>query len=209
MVSHPLILLFYRISALFNTMMGIFHKKTTENNYFINKTYIPSPDDPLIEDQDGKAGLRYGSKTFAHSGCAAAAVYNALRILGDPVPLADIIRHFEGHGAAFFAALGTAPQAAVKYFSGLGYYPIRTSNRRKFRELAENSDVMIFTIMNDRRSIRRMLHTMCVEHNNACFTVHNSHGRAETYPNYDEMMANLGDGGGKADGVYLVGIRKC
>ncbi|MBQ9549755.1 MAG: hypothetical protein IJU87_02990 [Lachnospiraceae bacterium] len=220
MATHPFILLFYAVSGFLNTMIGIFHKKTTENNYFINKSYTSSGENVFIEDQNEKKELRYGSKSFAHSGCGAAAVYNALKILGHPLPLADIIRHFEGHGASFFAAFGTAPQAAAKYLRSLGFFVENTSNRKKFKELAECSDVMIFTIMNNRSSLRRMLHTMCIERipenpsvslegSSHRFTVHNSHGRSENYVNFDEMMLHLGDGSGLADGVYMAGVRKC
>ncbi len=235
MASHPFILLFYAVSGFMNTMMGIFHKKTTENNYFINKSYISSRENVFIEDQNEEKNLRYGSKSFAHSGCGTAAVYNALLLLGKPQPLAEIIRHFEGHGASFFAAFGTAPQAAAKYLQSLGFFVENTSNRKKFKELAECSDVMIFTVMNNRRSIRRMLHTMCIERipesppdslasvpdgsdtikspgspeeSSHRFIVHNSHGRSENYVNYDEMMSHLGDGSGLADGVYMVGVTK-
>jgi len=163
MASHPFILLFYAVSGFLNTLIGIFHKKTTENNYFINKSYISSRENVFIEDQNKEKELRYGSRSFAHSGCGTAAVYNALLLLGKPQPLAEIIRYFEGHGASFFAAFGTAPQAAAKYLRNLGFCVEKTANRKKFKELAECSDVMIFTVMNNRRSIRRMLHTMCIE----------------------------------------------
>ena len=240
MASHPFILLFYAVSGFLNTLMGIFHKKTTENNYKINKSYTSSRENVFIEDQNEEKNLRYGSKSFAHSGCGTAAVYNALLLLGKPQPLAELIRHFEGPGASFFAAFGTAPQAAAKYLRSLGFFVENTSNRKKFKELAECSDVMIFTVMNNRRSLRRMLHMMCIERipdvpsaspasgadrhsaslssgvdsTETCqasprFIVHNSHRRSENYVNFDEMMSNLGDGDGLADGVYMVGVRKC
>ena len=73
-----------------------------------------------------------------------------------------------------------------------------------------------------------MLHTMCVEtkktgadpgsfettpvstvdRSGVSFTVHNSHGKAEVYGSFEEMMHSLGRRGGRASGVYMVGIKK-
>ncbi|MCR4589277.1 MAG: hypothetical protein K5668_00465 [Lachnospiraceae bacterium] len=208
MISHPFILLFYALSGFINMALGIFHKKTIEKNYFINNSHSAGSGCALIDDQSGETALKYGSKTFSHSGCGTAAVYNALLILGTPVPIADIIRHFEHYGASFFAAFGTAPQSADKYFKKLGLQTKKTADKRRFRDLAENSDIIIFTIMNNGRKIRRMLHTMCIEHNDGHFIAHNSHGRREQYASFDDMMANLGDGNNKATGIYMIGLNK-
>ncbi len=220
MVSHPLILLFYALSGIINSLMGIFNKKTIENNYFINNSGIMYRESPFIDDQTKETALRYGSKPFSHSGCGTAAVYNALLLLKKPLPLPEIIRHFERNGASLFAAFGTAPQSAVKFLNSLGLNTKKTANRKKFPVLAYDSDILIFTIMNNRRSIFRMLHTMCIEHlrpgtadthhterGAERFIVHNSHGRSETYANFDDMMNSLGDGNGRAEGVYMIGIK--
>ena len=206
MASHPFILLFYALSGSVNSLMGIFHKKTIEKNYFINNSCKNSDNIEIIEDQTRETGLKYGKKTFSHSGCGTAAVFNALLILGIPVPIADIIRHFEQHGASMFASFGTAPQSAVKYLKKHGLHIEKTSNKEQFEALAERSDILIFTIMNNRKSIRRMLHTMCIERNNSTYTVHNSHGRCEKYKSYQDMLFHLGDGNGKAEGVYMIGV---
>ncbi len=218
MASHPFILLFYWITEKINRIFSFFHKKTTENNYVINKTASAEEENVFLEDQDKETRLKYGSKSFSHSGCGTAAVFNALLSLGTPVPIADIIRHFEKHGASLFAAFGTAPQSAYRYLKKKGLDVRKSASRKNFRSLAESSDIIIFTIMNNRKKITRMLHTMCVERipsltsetdqGTGTFIVHNSHGREERYGSYDEMMACLGDGNGKADGVYMVGIRK-
>lgn len=207
MVSHPLILLFYRISGLINLVFSVFRKKTTKNNYENNKNVELKLEKGFIEDQRQENRLKYGFFTFSHSGCATAAVFNALLSLGIPEPLPDIISYFEKRGASFYARFGTAPQAALRLLKKKGLKTKKTASSRRFKEVAESSDVILFTIMNDRRRLRSMLHTMCIERKTpSSFTVHNSHGKAETYESYEEMMASLGDGNGAASGVYMIGI---
>lgn len=208
MASHPFILLFYLITGFINRLMGIFHKNTTEKNYFINKSVVLNTDDRILDDQNEKSGLKYGSKTFAHSGCGIAAVYNALLLLGRPVPLPEMIRQFEHHGASLYAAFGTAPQSAAKYLKSLGLEIKKTARKSRFPELAESSDIILYTIMNNRRRLRSMVHTMCIDHRSGAYIVHNSHGRCEKYDSFSEMMSFLGDGDNKASGVYMIGLTK-
>ncbi len=230
MVSHPLILAFYRITGIINLVLSVFHKKTTIKNYENNNNVELKLEEGFIEDQRREEGLRYGSFSFSHSGCATAAVFNALYILGIPQPLPSIIRYFEKHGASSFARFGTAPQSAVRFLKKKGLKVKKTASSRRFKELAESSDVILFTIMNDRKRLRSMLHTMCIERRQgdgspspsprrqgdgspspspvSDFIVHNSHGSAETYGSFNEMMASLGEGNGSASGVYMIGINK-
>ncbi len=226
MISHPFILLFYQITGKFNEFFSFFHKKISENNYELNEMADIVTENTFIDDQSKKEGIRYGRKSFSHSGCALAAVYNAMILLGLPTPLPEIVRYFEKHGASFFAAFGTAPQSALRFFRKQGIHTERTMNKKKFKELAERSDILIFTIMNNRKNIRSMVHTMCVEciHEKETgdgpqshasplsypvrFLVHNSHGRAEKYDSYENMMASLGDGNNLAEGVYMLAIKQ-
>ena len=226
MISHPFILLFYLITGKFNEIISFFHKKISEKNYELNHSAQAMQENDFIDDQSKKEEIRYGKKSFSHSGCALAAVYNAMMLLGLPMPLSEIVRYFEKHGASLFASFGTAPQSAVRFFKKQGIDTERTMNKRKFRELAERSDILIFTIMNNRRRIRSMVHTMCVEclHEGeprdslsshvstpsapVRFIVHNSHGRAERYDSYENMMASLGDGNGLAEGVYMLALNR-
>ena len=228
MITHPFILFFYFLTEKLNRFFSIFHKKRRERNYAVNSRISSVKENVFLEDQSRETGLLYGSKSFSHSGCGTAAVFNALIALKTPVPIADIIRHFEKHGASMSAAFGTSPGSAFKYLKKIISEKtsseerppqIRTcASRRKFKSLAESSDVLIFTIMNNRRKITRMIHTMCIERfpdNDqkntdpaSRYIVHNSHGRPESYGSYEEMMASLGDGSGMADGVYMIGIKK-
>ena len=216
MISHPFILLFYLITGKFNEILSFFHKKISEKNFELNDSAQTAPENGFIDDQSKKKEIRYGKKSFSHSGCGLAAVYNAMMLLGLPMPLAEIIRYFEKHGASFFASFGTAPQSAVRFFRKQGVNTESTMNKRKFKELAERSDILLFTIMNDRRRIRSMVHTMCVEclHGRdplkpaISYIVHNSHGKAEAYECYEDMMYSLGDGEGRAEGVYMLAINR-
>jgi len=225
MVSHPFILFFYYLTEKINRILYIFHKNIIRKNYEENCSAESLSENVFLEDQSGVSGMYYGSGDFSRSGCAAAALYNTLLSLGIPMPLPDIIRLFEKNGASVFATFGTAPWASVTLLRKTltAGSVSKCADRRRFKDLAESSRVIIYTIMNNRRKITRMLHTICVErvssdgHDNllpgsrptGCrYIVHNSHGRAETYSSYEDMMYSLGDGGGKADGVYMVGIRK-
>ena len=225
MVSHPFILFFYFLTEKINRIFYIFHKKMIMKNYELNRNAGHSREIVFLEDQSGMNGMYYGSKNFSHSGCGTAAVYNELLSLGIPMPLPDIIRQFEKYGASMFAAFGTAPWAAARLLSEklMPEMVEKCADRHKFKDLTERSDIFIYTVMNNRRKITHMLHTVCVERvssdghksltpgdhaSGSRFIVHNSHDRVETYPSYEDMMYSLGDGGGNADGVYMVGIRK-
>ena len=213
--SHPFILLFYMISGKFNRLISFFHKKNSEKNYSHNESTRLVSENGFIDDQSKETEIKYGSKTFSHSGCALAAIYNAMKLLGSPMALSDIVRYFEKHGASFYASFGTAPQAAIRFFRKQGIPVKWTASRKRFKDLAESSDIFLFTIMNNRRRIRSMLHTMCVEclHENGPqtpsprFIVHNSHGKAESYQSFEEMMQHLGDGESRAEGVYMVAVK--
>lgn len=218
MASHPFILLFYLISGKFNRLISFFHKKKSEKNYSHNKSTRLVSENGFIDDQSKESAIKYGSGTFSHSGCALAAIYNAMKLLGSPMALSDIVRYFEKHGASFYASFGTAPQSAIRFFRKQGIHTRWTASRKRFKDLAESSDIFLFTIMNNRHRIRSMLHTMCVEciHENGpqtpspwstSFIVHNSHGKAERYESFEEMMQNLGDGEGRATGVYMVAVK--
>ncbi len=211
MISHPFILAFYGITGMLNRLLSVFHKKATDKNYENNKKIEPKLQDGFIENQSIEESLRYGSGSFSRSGCGTAAIYNAMSSLRIPVPLPEIIRYFEKYGASSFAFFGTAPQSAVRFLRRVGLETKKTASSGRFREVAESSDVLIFTIMNNRKKISGMLHTMCIERKTApgqgdVFTVHNSHGKAETYRGFDEMMHSLGEGDGKAGGVYMIGL---
>ncbi len=208
MISHPFILLFYRLTGLINRLLSAAHKKIIERNYENNKGTSLTLRNGFIEDQEEESGLLYGSGSFTRSGCGTAAVYNALVSLGIPVPLHEIIRYFEKYGASIFAYFGTSPQSAVRFLRRVGLEPRTASTRKGFWKLAETSDILIFTILNNRKNIRGMLHTMCMEKKNNSLLVHNSHGRAETYGSYEEMMQSLGEGNGKASGVYMIGLNR-
>ncbi len=228
MASHPFILAFYGITAFFNRLFFLFHKKVMEKNYENNKNASIALTDGFIEDQDRSSGLKYGRVSFSRSGCGTAAVFNAFVSLGLPVPLPDIIRYFEKYGASLFAFFGTSPRSAKRFFERAGFKTRSTASRRKFRELAEDSDVFLFTILNNKEKITDMLHTLCVETKRTeadpvssgnspvspgdrppvSFIVHNSHGTAEIYGSFEEMMCSLGRRDGRASGVYMVGINK-
>ena len=232
MISHPFILFFYFLTEKINRIFSIFHKKAREKNYLANKDARGEEENVFLDDQSAETLLLYGRKPFSHSGCGTAAVFNALLSLGIPMPLPDVIRYFEKRGASMFGSFGTAPQSAFRFFNDRlrplsetpespGFTVKKSADRREFKDLAESSDVLILTIMNNRKKIRSMLHTMCVERiadygdqkdssveKSSRYIVHNSHGRAEIYPGYEEMMSSLGDGEGRADGVYMVAITK-
>lgn len=208
MISHPFILLFYLISGKFNRLLSFFRKKKSEKNYIHNEGTRLVSENGFIDDQSKESAIKYGSKNFSHSGCALAATYNAMKLLGSPMALSEIVRYFEKHGASFNARFGTAPQSAVRFFRRQGFNTEKTSNRKRFKDLAERSEIFLFTIMNDRSRIRSMLHTMCVEHSHHGYIVHNSHGRAEKYRDYEEMMHCLGEGEGRAEGVYMVAVSR-
>ncbi|MCR4892999.1 MAG: hypothetical protein K5989_12560, partial [Lachnospiraceae bacterium] len=166
--------------------------------------------DTYVENQTTLSSLRYGVKTFDYCGCAVAAMYNALSFLSgkaDRNLLPLLISRFEESGAAFSARFGTAPRSAAQYLSKYTDFSFEKSgNPKKFREIAEKSDALIYTFFNNKKKISRQVHTICITKENGQYIAHNSHNRREVYDSPEQVLQNVGDAPGLAAGIYLVGI---
>lgn len=142
-------------------------------------------DGSYIENQALWGQIRFGRgphRNMAYSGCEIFAVYNVLLDLtggdsGRASTLIDLIRYFEGHGAALMGEFGTGPLACKRYFDKNGYETrlLKERNWDKTETLAAWSDALIVTVYNDKRAITAGIHTMAVTLKEGGFCLHNGY----------------------------------
>ena len=189
--------------------------------------------DGYIERQYLLTGLKFGFFPMSFCGCEIIAVYNLLKFIRFPTrkSLQELIGAFERDGALFAGEFGTAPQAIFDYLSGLGLSVSRATRGKDFSSLAEQSSAIIFTFLNNKKNIFHEIHTVCVtrefgisdqpeafrklgsperlenpEDLKPLFVVHNGAKGREEYRSWDSLMQGIGDGDGKAGGLYMIGV---
>lgn len=141
----------------------------------------------FIENQAELSDIIYGRNrkaagSMAFSGCGVIAVWNAMMSLGmnrSGGDFLDMISEFERRYAVAGGKFGSVPSAAANIFKSRGYTPevTYTRNRKKLDGLGKCHDVFIVTAFNDRRDIRKMLHTVCIEKKDEGFVIHNGYRR--------------------------------
>ena len=224
-----------------------FHKypkdRIIRENYIHNKKqfeeHLPEValDGGFIEKQSLYTDMRLGVCPFSFCGCEVIALYNALNRL-EPggkylKSLPQLICRMEEKGVLHGGQFGTAPGALVDFLRELGYTAILSSNPGKYREIAAYSRVLILTYYNKKRSLRSMIHTICItvkgrglfspgagkgkgtgkgtekaekhQETELRFRAHNA-GLKEEFTDLTELIGQLGVEG-KADPVCLIGVR--
>lgn len=153
--------------------------------------YLPIPDDPYSKDEgliNGQAVFEYaeysfGFGTYASSGCAVIAVYNARQLLGQGESLGRISDDFlVCHGTLLGGAWGVAPWDINDYFiaNNIPYTGYRSYDA--FLSDVSEGDVVIFTIIVAENNIFEGFHTMAAQHQNGSFVVYNvSNDRSTSY----------------------------
>ena len=152
------------------------------------------------------ARLRFGYADVGRAGCESIAVFNALRLLGRPRELAEIIRDMEKGGYLRMGGhLGAAP-----YFEPLlRRYGTRSrivTPARLRREEAEGGGepgaVYLMIIWNRRLLLHKGLHTFAAlrtEEGWEVFNRFNSDASSRFYPRLDDILKN-----GNQTGAFLV-----
>lgn len=109
------------------------------------------------------ASLRYGGaeKEFRDVGCGIAAIYNVMRFIGQPQPVADIIRDAELLQLAFMGGrFGTKTRKLGRYFK-LRNVPCKTYRRcEDFKQALPNHAITIVCSWNDK--ITDGIHFYCL-----------------------------------------------
>ena len=85
-------------------------------NYKAN-CLVQIPDDYLNGQSMGVLkDMKYGATTLDDAGCGPIAVYNAMRYLGKPMPLQDVMRELETYAAPIGARFGTSFMLMMIFF---------------------------------------------------------------------------------------------
>lgn len=163
----------------------------------------------FVEDQKAYTDMWFGSCTMKFSGCEIIAAYNALaNLLGKQLfSLAELIAEFEKDGMMLTGKFGTAPRAIRDFFDRHGFSTNFTVEEKEFDELGEKSDSLILTLYNDRRDIRKEVHTVNVSKENGVYLAHNVYGNGMVVgpaASVRELIEQINEG--KAKGLSLLGI---
>ena len=117
--------------------------------------------------------MRYGITNIARAGCGVIAVYNALLLLGNPHSFRDVVAWGDQKAAALFGLLGTLPWKAKGLFRRLGYTVTAVTDAALFDRHAQQADVCLFTYWNRKGSIRKGMHTVCLQYRSGGIDVYN------------------------------------
>lgn len=154
------------------------------------------PERGPIENQAAWGEIAFGSRgrsCMSYSGCGVIALWNALTILGK-IPeggdarirrFADLLRFYEEHALVRKGAWGSKPKAAIRFLRTLGNLRMETVFCREGKKLdafGERFPVTLVTAMNDRKDIRQMIHTVCIERRStgngtSGYVIHNAYRR--------------------------------
>lgn len=184
---------------------------TINQTTFSNHLNTISKNNGYIEDQNNYTDMVYGKATMQYSGCEVFAVYNAVySLLKHPImELPDLISCFEKDGMALGGKFGTAPKALRDFLESRGFTTSSTTKEKDFDMLAAEYPSLILTMYNDRNDIRKEVHTVHISKSNNTYTAHNVYCNGMVvgpYPTFNELMENVN--GGKAKGIFLIGIKK-
>lgn len=119
------------------------------------------------------ASMHYGMVNIGWSGCGIIAVYNALFLLGNPHCFYDVISWGDLKASTIFGLFGTSPRKAKILFRQLGYTVNTILDKNQFDAQAQKADICLFTFWNQRGSLRRGIHTVCVQYNSGLLNVYN------------------------------------
>lgn len=162
----------------------------------------------FIEDQQAWEDLSYGSCKLSYNGCEVLAVYNACHALGmEAINLCDLIAAFEADGMVYSGKFGTSPVALADYFEKNGYSVCFSVEEGNFENLAIDAKCVILTFYNDRRDIKRQVHTVALTEEHGCFLAHNVYGNGLVLGPFsciEDFMRQANQGFGKT--IALIGI---
>lgn len=147
--------------------------------------------------ESGGTSLLYGMRrkkplTADYNSCEVIAVYNVLRYFGRETSFPELLHQFERNGAALGGAFGTSPSAVELFLREQGFAVQRLVGKKLAGSLpsATQEQVFLICMYNDRASLHRGMHTMCVTGCGNRFLLHNdyqSYGKRE----FDSLEAAI------------------
>lgn len=131
----------------------------------------------------GEDAICYGRRrkkplTADYNSCEVIAVYNVMRYFRREVSFPELLRDFERKGIALGGAFGTSPAALVSYLEREGFSVKCLCGKQLMDFLpsvAEEAQAFLVCLYNDRQSLQRGLHTLCVTRQGDQFLLHNDY----------------------------------
>lgn len=144
-----------------------------------------------IENQSEWGQIQFGCNrhhNMAYSGCEIIAVYNVRLALGESGTaddMSELIRYFEGKGAALLGDFGTSPRAVYQYLRKMYDAKLRYYRQREAvpDELSEGQAALI-TFFNDSGDLWKGIHTICATHTYEGCYLHNTYYRTGTQKDF-------------------------
>lgn len=164
----------------------------------------------FIEDQGNYKDMSYGLLSLSANGCELIAIYNALYELtqNENIDFPFIIDKHERDGMILSGLFGTSVKAIQEYFDKDGFKTLSSSKKENYENIANKSDVLIFTMYNNAEDITDQIHTVCITKKNGKYYVHNNGKNSANFP-YDSMTDVLNRiNNGHAKDLFLIGINK-
>lgn len=207
---NALIILFYRIAALFTRVAA--KSKAFQTNTRAEKLSQPENQfSSFINYQANFSNIPYGKGDLGLNGCGPIALFNAITNLNSTnshkdFSFSSVVDYLETRGAAFGGRLGTAPQVINKYLKTLGYETgtLISKNQRKLNGFSDQFDTFISLIFNDSKSLKKGLHFICTcKDEHGLFTSHNPERTGDSL--FGALNACSDD---EIRHVYTIGIKR-
>ena len=234
-IKDAFVLLFYRMFSLIPVSRRIREEHLKRNKTAWESYKIRFPNDKYIEHQPALSEFAYGSRYGAdYNSCEVVAVYNALVALGDITDFPSLLERFEHKGITWLGAFGTSPFALIKYMRSIGYdincltyikwqricssdndineitdstkKSITSKYGNQYNNFINNYDSYIFMSYNNARTIRDMIHTMCITKEQEKYRTHNDYEGAKCYSTLADAVN--GYKGGNSRMILIIGIKK-
>ncbi len=149
---------------------------------------------------------RYGFRSSAATGCGWIATYNALLLMGyDNVKPESLIRFYERQLPLLHGNTGTSTIAPAIFFKRHGFDVQCTANRKRFDDMAKESDVCILYYW-WRRKWKLGAHFVTLQHTESGFIGYNTYRTSKGPDKYGTSLDGfLKDK--KYFGAVLIGIK--
>lgn len=151
--------------------------------------------DSMINGQSAYSSYTFGLSTLDRVGCGIIAIYNALRLLGSPEKLTDLIREFETNSTETipFGFFGINPFSMKKYFEAQ-YIPHSKIYRMKaLDKQKEEGSVYLLTFWNDAKHLTKGAHTVALCYTDGRYVIFNrTNGSREpaVFENAHDIIGN-------------------
>ena len=134
-----------------------------------------------------KEQWRYGLRSSAAVGCGWIATYNALRLMGYRAKPEDLIRYYEWQLPLVHGNAGTSCWGPALRFRQWGFLVKMTADRKRFDELAKESDACIL-FYRWRRGWKMGAHFVALEYRNGGFVGYNTYRNSKGPDDYGESL---------------------